>query len=48
MQGFAAYRHWLLIAILGMGFLLTACGQKGPLYLPDAKPEEPLEPADRR
>ena len=26
---------WLTIAILGIGNLLTACGQKGDLYLPD-------------
>ena len=23
------------LALLTLGFLLTACGQKGPLYLPD-------------
>jgi predicted small lipoprotein YifL len=25
---------WLLIALLGSFHLLSACGQKGPLYLP--------------
>lgn len=25
---------WLLIAVLGILNLLSACGQKGPLYLP--------------
>jgi predicted small lipoprotein YifL len=25
---------YLIIAILGIGSLLSACGQKGPLYLP--------------
>ncbi len=28
---------WLLIALLGSINLLTACGQKGPLYLPPAE-----------
>lgn len=32
------HRHqiptWLAIALLGMLNLLSACGQKGPLYLP--------------
>jgi len=25
---------YLIIAILGIGNMITACGQKGPLYLP--------------
>ena len=25
---------YLIIAILGIGSMITACGQKGPLYLP--------------
>lgn len=33
---------WLVIAILGSLNLLTACGQKGPLYLP---PPEQAAPA---
>ena len=28
---------YLVIAILGIGSMLSACGQKGPLYLPDEK-----------
>jgi predicted small lipoprotein YifL len=31
---------WLVIALLGTLNLLSACGQKGPLYLPP-----PAEPA---
>lgn len=31
----ARYLLWLVILILGSGSMLTACGQKGPLYLPD-------------
>lgn len=37
------WAHWLLIAtvlVLGTGSLLSACGQKGPLYLPDAPTHE--------
>lgn len=29
------YLLWLVIATLGTSSMLTACGQKGPLYLPD-------------
>ncbi len=25
---------YLIITVLGIGSMLTACGQKGPLYLP--------------
>lgn len=28
-------RHLTLLLLLGSILLLTACGQKGPLYLPD-------------
>ena len=30
------YLLWGLIAVLGIGNMLVACGQKGPLYLPDS------------
>ena len=29
------YLLWLVIALLGAGSMLSACGQKGPLTLPD-------------
>ena len=32
----------LAIALLMFSLVLTGCGQKGPLYLPD-KPEQPAE-----
>ena len=35
MRCWAQYLLWAVIAILGAGSLLSACGQKGPLYLPD-------------
>lgn len=28
---------WIVVAILGVGSMLSGCGQKGPLYLPDHK-----------
>ena len=28
---------YLVITILGISSMITACGQKGPLYLPDSK-----------
>ncbi len=34
------YLLWLFIALLGTGQMLTACGQKGPLYMPDAPAAE--------
>lgn len=34
---------WLVIVILGTLNLLTACGQKGPLYLPPAEESPPGE-----
>jgi predicted small lipoprotein YifL len=30
---------YLVIAILALGQMMSACGQKGPLYLPDAQTE---------
>jgi len=32
----AQYLLWLVIAVLGAGSALSACGQKGRLHLPDA------------
>jgi predicted small lipoprotein YifL len=34
---------WLVIAILGILNLISACGQKGPLYLPPAGETEETE-----
>lgn len=31
----AQYLLWLVIAVLGTASLLSSCGQKGDLYLPD-------------
>jgi predicted small lipoprotein YifL len=31
----ARYLLWLAIAVLGTGAVLSGCGQKGDLYLPD-------------
>ena len=32
----AQYLLWLVIAVLGTGSALSACGQKGALYQPDS------------
>ncbi|MET0093764.1 MAG: lipoprotein [Sedimenticola sp.] len=37
------YILWLTIAILGTGSMLSACGQKGDLYLPDEGVEQTQE-----
>jgi|GEM_PF-1616658 len=34
------YLLWLVILVLGTGSMLSACGQKGPLYLPDPATEQ--------
>ena len=31
-----------LVILLGVGSMLAGCGKKGPLYLPDQKPENTL------
>lgn len=30
------------VVVCGLGLLLAACGQKGPLYLPDSPPAKPV------
>jgi predicted small lipoprotein YifL len=32
-----------LVIILGVGSMLAGCGKKGPLYLPDQKPQNTLQ-----
>jgi len=36
----AQYLLWLVIAVLGAGSMLSACGRKGDLYLPDQHPQQ--------
>ncbi len=36
-----------VVIILGTGQLLSACGQKGPLYLPDDTPK-PAKKAEKK
>jgi predicted small lipoprotein YifL len=43
MRCWPRYILWILIAFLGLGNMLTACGQKGPLYLPDSTSEQQQE-----
>ncbi len=35
-----SYLLWLIISIAGVSAMLSSCGQKGDLYLPD-KTEQP-------
>jgi predicted small lipoprotein YifL len=32
-----------LVIVLGVSSMLAGCGKKGPLYLPDQKPENTLQ-----
>jgi predicted small lipoprotein YifL len=32
-----------LVIVLGVGSMLAGCGKKGPLYLPDEKPQNTLQ-----
>lgn len=34
------------VLLLLVGLLLTACGQKGPLYIPDMDPDEEIRLED--
>ncbi|MEN8167074.1 MAG: lipoprotein [Pseudomonadota bacterium] len=34
------YLLWLVITLFGVGNLISACGQKGPLYLPEPEQQE--------
>jgi len=36
----AQWLLWLVIALLGLGSALSACGQKGDLYRPDSAPQQ--------
>lgn len=40
MHCWARYLLWLVIAVLGLGNMLSACGRKGDLYLPDQSPQQ--------
>ena len=35
--------HLVVLLLLIMTVFVTACGQRGPLYLPDKDPEAPAE-----
>ncbi len=38
----------LLAVIFGAGTVMAACGQKGPLYLPDKEKQEQKEKVDNQ
>lgn len=48
MRCYARYLFLAVVALLGLGQMLTACGQKGPLYHPDQTQDEapPALPQD--
>ena len=43
MHCWARYLLWLVIAVLGIGNMLSACGHKGDLYLPEQEQEQTEE-----
>lgn len=44
MHCWARYIFLLVVASLALGQMLPACGQKGPLYLPEPPPAAEAEP----
>ncbi|WP_082117138.1 LPS translocon maturation chaperone LptM [Sedimenticola thiotaurini] len=40
------YLLWLVILVLGTSSMLSACGQKGALYLPDPATQQQEESQD--
>lgn len=40
--------HKKLLSVLGLAFLLSACGQKTPVYLPSAAQQQELDERDAR
>ena len=50
MRCWPRYLLWIVVAVLGTGQMLAACGQKGPLFLPDqpAPEQAAKDPADER
>jgi len=36
----AQYLQWAVFAVLALAILLSGCGQKGPLVLPDKAPAQ--------
>lgn len=41
----AQYLLWAVIGVLAVLSMLTGCGQKGALYLPDRQPPEQHAPS---
>ena len=48
MRCYPRYLLWFLVALMGTGNILTACGQKGDLYLPDDEPLHEETQAEER
>lgn len=47
MRCWARYLLWLVIAVLGIGNMLSACGQKGDLYLPEPEAGQAEQPKEQ-
>lgn len=45
MHCWARYLFWLVIVVLGVGNMVTACGHKGALYL--SPPQEQTDEQDK-
>ncbi len=46
MHCWARYLLWLVVAVLGIGNMLSACGHKGDLYLPEPQQEQTEEKSE--
>jgi predicted small lipoprotein YifL len=43
MYAWPRYQRWLIIVVVTLSGLLSACGQKGPLYLPEPAQDEQVD-----
>lgn len=41
-------KHTALLLLIALGLLVQACGQTGPLYLPDQKPPIYVPPEEKQ
>jgi predicted small lipoprotein YifL len=44
----AQYLLWLVISMLAISSMLTACGRKGDLYLPDKPASQQIEQSEQK
>jgi len=48
MRCWARYLFYAVVGVLGIGQMIAACGQKGPLYLPEESATSAPAPAPDR